>query len=176
MMGYFGSHGYFDDNKGHQSKLPGWAVSGYFKKIKRYETMKLKKVSSGCTRTRDLGEVNSGACGKTGVEENDSWNYRLHDYKLILEKCGASTRVTFKSNSWSDSFKVDVAYADIKAGWEFEYVEGKGLVKYLDEDEFIEFILIIFAMQDDRERMRRSGVQFRKQADAVLHQMASFPP
>jgi len=27
MLGYFGSHGYFAESKGHQSKLPEWAVN-----------------------------------------------------------------------------------------------------------------------------------------------------
>ncbi len=27
MLGYFGSHGYFGESKGHQSKLPEWAVN-----------------------------------------------------------------------------------------------------------------------------------------------------
>jgi hypothetical protein len=63
------------------------------------------------------------------------------NYEEVLASCGARTRIVISNQSLKDSFKVDVHYSEIKAGWEWTYKEGRGLTMSLSKSEKEAFVL-----------------------------------
>lgn len=60
MLGYFGSHGYFGESKGHQSKLPEWAMNSD-RHIKRW--MGKRKGQRRLTRVTKMRSNESPSTG-----------------------------------------------------------------------------------------------------------------
>jgi hypothetical protein len=144
MLGYFDTHGYFEGDKGHQGSLPAWAKDGN-RRIKRWESMKGKKQS---VRMRQEERLSEGQY--LDVEPEESEKRCRRSYGLILKHCGAKTRLVMETNSWTHSSIVDIPYLEIKAGWAWEYLEGKGLVLLLSEDQYREFIAKVITMEAER--------------------------
>lgn len=131
MIGYFDRHGYFEGGKGNQGILPDWAKSKNIR-IKRWESMKGKK---GIATMRQDERSSKGEWFSMGEKRGERRNYGV-----ILEECGNKTRVIVLSNSLADSFIVNVNYSEIKEWCRFPYIEGKGLVGQLTDDEYLLFI------------------------------------
>jgi hypothetical protein len=72
---------------------------------------------------------------------------RRRAYGLILASCGARTRVVVETNRSAYSFFTELSYQVMKAGWAWEYVEGKGLTQVLSEDEYDSFIQSVLRME-----------------------------
>jgi hypothetical protein len=78
------------------------------------------------------------------------------NYKQILDGCGAKTFIKISDNSYTYSLRVDINYQDIKAGWAWEYIEGKGLVMSLSSIDKEAFILKLREMSRERATTERA--------------------
>ena len=141
VIGYFGRNGYFNEGKGHQGKLPGWALERD-KRIKRWESKK------GVVRMRQdrfkveglystMGENSESS--KEVVGDHSS-THSSKTYEMKLSECGKSADLMMSKGG--DVFmerKVKTPYERIKKEFPWKYVEGKGLILNLTEDEMIKF-------------------------------------
>ncbi len=142
LVGYFDKHGYFDDGKGHQGRLPEWARVRN-KVIKRYETKKLKWGLEG-KGNKKISQVSQDV----GVDVEAGERSQRRAYGLILEECGAKTRIVVECKSWRHSWIAEVPYQEIKTAWTWEYIEGKGLTQVLDEAGYTSFVARVLDMED----------------------------
>lgn len=135
LTGYFDGHGYFEGGKGHQGDLPAWAKQKNIR-IKRYETMKRRRGIARMiqNKTFDVGQYNGvGILPGNILPKGKS---PMRSYSLILDSCGAQSKLTVTSNGSANSFTIPIKYriAKLSCGW--EYIEGRGLTKSLSEDGY----------------------------------------
>jgi hypothetical protein len=133
-LGYFSSHGYFENDKHHQTKLPEWALLRDTR-IKRYETMKQK--SGVCVDHTHTSDIHTSLYTLSSLSTPSKSPMR--PYKVILENCGASTRFLIKSPLVETNFTLHVPYRGVKSWGGWEYREGKGLTQTFSNVEFMTF-------------------------------------
>jgi hypothetical protein len=150
IIGYFDNHGYFADGKGYQDKLPEWALKRP-RRIRRWVgkhegDKELQRLSRMDWNAQDENNQ-SGRMVRVGERKN---------YKEILDGCGAKTFIKLSSNSSTYSLKVNINYQQIKAGWAWEYKEGKGLTMSLSSNDKEAFILKLREMSEERATTERA--------------------
>jgi len=141
LIGYFGRNGYFNEGKGNQGKLPQWARERN-KRIKRWESKKgVVRMRQDQFKREGLYSTmreNSGSFKK--IVEDHSSSHSLKTYEMKLSGCGMKADLLMSQGG--DVFmekKVNVPYEIIKKEFRWKYVEGKGLILNLTEDEMIKF-------------------------------------
>lgn len=147
IKGYFERYGYFGEGKGHQSKLPEWAMKRK-KRIKRFESMKGEK---GITRMYQDKRSSLGQWYKIGEKGDGKKKKERRSYELIISECGDKTRIEIIDNSFTNSFTVEVKYSEIKDWCRFPYIKGKGLVGNLLKNEMEEFISELRKKESDNK-------------------------
>jgi hypothetical protein len=89
-----------------------------------------------------------GSWDVSAYEHGKGVKHERKTYRLILESCGARTRIVTEGNSSTSSYISILPYHAIKAGWVWEYIEGKGLTQVLDKGGYNSFIMSLIKMED----------------------------
>lgn len=124
LSGYFGKFGYFSQGKGHQSKLPEWALLTNYR-IRRYDSKRPQNQDSDI----DL-DVDSEVDSDGQVKE-------FRGYAAAISECGSETFIEYRDTFRFSKFSIPFEYFRTLPG---EYVEGQGYVIEIWESEFLEFL------------------------------------
>lgn len=141
LLGYFGKHGYFNTGKGHQSRLPSWAMSGKVR-FKRWQAMHPSEVDERKKLLSTMRQEESSYVGAWSTT-NPLSRYGLagdcvpvmagdhpdrKTYAELLASCGASCEVTVWGGERMDKFACKHPYSVVASAFPFQYVKGMGLV------------------------------------------------
>jgi len=122
-VGYFGKAGYFHKKKEHQTKLPDYFASEYFRgmKIIRFYAARLKGVVPQEVSRETLKESQSKAfdrvqeCGKSTVVYSVSYDDHYNEYETFLER-------------------INIPYGQFMVMCPGFYKKGRGYIFFLDGD------------------------------------------
>jgi hypothetical protein len=149
ITGYFDKHGYFGEGKGHQGKLPKWAME-WDKQIRRWNGKRRKTVSDSGGQGEE-GETLEGKAFAAKVKEIfcEGKEKRVRKpYSVILEKCGSESVLTVVGPGINEIQKVNIPYDFLKDFYPWEYVKGKGLVIELTEQGYEDFRKVVFWLDE----------------------------
>ena len=132
IIGYVGKHGYFQDDKEHQSRLPAWAVNIPGLRIRR--SCHSRRGLLGPDKRSDYGrEAPSPTLLDPDTGEIFTPSQITYDRRLKL--CGRSTILTaFKKDRQIDGL-LNIPYTAIRKNFPGEYRDGKGYVFSLPQQQ-----------------------------------------
>jgi len=131
-VGYFNTHGYFQDDKEHQTRLPAWALNIPGLRIRR--SCHSRRGNLGPDKRSDYGKE---PCAPTLLDPDtgEIFTPSTITYERRLKLCGRCTILTaFKKDRQVDGL-LNIPYTAIRKSFPGKYREASGYLFSLDQQK-----------------------------------------